>query len=92
MSFQIRKLDTQQTDFKEAMDKLLAWESVSDTQVQQTVLDILHQVKAHGDSAVVEYTNRFDHMQADSMSALEISQDELVKALENLPKEQVKLC
>jgi len=90
MSFQIRKLDTQQTDFKEAMDKLLAWESVSDTQVQQTVLDILHQVKAHGDSAVVEYTNRFDHMQADSMSALEISQDELVKALENLPKEQSK--
>lgn len=88
MTFKIRSFNTQQDNFNESLDKLLAWESVSDTQVQQTVLDILHQVKSRGDDALVEYTNRFDHLQVDNMGALEVSQDELVKALENLPEEQ----
>lgn len=87
---QMRKLDTQQADFSQAMDKLLAWESVSDHQVQQTVLDVLHQVKTKGDEAVVEYTNRFDHLQAQSMAELEIGQQELRDALANLPEQQSK--
>jgi histidinol dehydrogenase len=88
MTFKIRSFNTKQEKFSESLDKLLAWDSVSDTQVQQTVLDILHQVKSRGDDAVIEYTNRFDHLQVEDMAALEVSQDELVKALENLPQEQ----
>lgn len=90
MSFELRQLDTQQADFSESMDKLLAWESVSDPQVQQTVLDILQQVKSRGDEAVIEYTNRFDHLQAQSMAELEIGQDQLREALEKLPEDQRK--
>jgi len=90
MSFELRTLDTQQADFSESMDKLLAWESVSDPQVQQTVLDILQQVKSRGDEAVIEYTNRFDHLQAQNMAELEIGQDQLREALEKLPEEQRK--
>lgn len=87
---QMRKLDTRQDDFNQAMDKLLAWESVSDHQVQKTVLDILHQVETRGDEAVVEFTNRFDHLQANSMSELEIGQDQLREALASLPEDQSK--
>lgn len=87
---QMRKLDTRQDDFNQAMDKLLAWESVSDHQVQQTVLDILQQVETRGDEAVVEFTNRFDHLQANSMDELEISQDQLREALASLPEDQSK--
>ena len=87
---QMRKLDTRQDDFNQAMDKLLAWESVSDHQVQQTVLDILQQVETRGDEAVVEFTNRFDHLQANSIDELEISQDQLREALASLPEDQSK--
>jgi len=90
MTFKIQKLDSQQADFTTSLDKLLAWESVSDTQVQQTVLDILQQVKARGDDAVIEYSNRFDHLQVNSMDQLEISQDELLQALKDLPHDQSK--
>lgn len=90
MSFELRTLDTQQVDFSESLDKLLAWESVSDPQVQQTVLDILQQVKSRGDEAVIEYTNRFDHLQAQNMAELEIGQDQLREALEKLPEDQRK--
>jgi histidinol dehydrogenase len=90
MSFEIQKLSTQEDNFNASLDKLLAWESVSDHQVQQTVLDILHQVKTRGDEAVIEYSNRFDHLQVSKFEQLEISQSELLKALEDLPHEQSK--
>lgn len=88
MSFQVRTLDSQQADFTQAMDDLLSWESVSDHQVQQTVLDILHQIKTRGDEAVIEFSNRFDHLQVDSMTQLEIGQAQLQEALDNLPQER----
>jgi len=84
MSFQMRMLDSQQADFSQAMDNLLSWESVSDHQVQQTVLDILHHIKTRGDEAVIEYSNRFDHLQVSDMAQLEISQDQMQAALEGL--------
>ena len=90
MTFKIQKFDTQDAQFSASLDKLLAWESVSDTQVQQTVLDILQQVKSKGDDAVIEFSNRFDHLQVDSMDQLEVGQAELLKALENLPHDQSK--
>ncbi|MFY0642636.1 MAG: histidinol dehydrogenase [Bermanella sp.] len=88
MSFQMRTLDSQQADFTQAMDDLLSWESVSDHQVQQTVLDILHQIKTRGDEAVVEYSNRFDRLDVNSMAQLEIGQAQLQEALDNLPPAQ----
>lgn len=88
MSFQMRTLDSQQADFTQAMDDLLSWESVSDHQVQQTVLDILHHIKTRGDEAVIEYSNRFDHLQVSDMSQLEIGQAQLQEALDNLPEER----
>ena len=90
MSFEIQKLSTQEDNFSASLDKLLAWESVSDHQVQQTVLDILHQVKSRGDEAVIEYSNRFDHLQVSNIDQLEISQSQLLKALEDLPHDQSK--
>jgi histidinol dehydrogenase len=88
MSFQMRTLDSQQADFTQAMDDLLSWESVSDHQVQQTVLDILHQIKTRGDEALIEFSNRFDRLDVSSMAQLEIGQAELQEALDNLPQAQ----
>jgi histidinol dehydrogenase len=88
MAIDIRRLSSDQADFAEQMDALLAWEAVSDHQVQQIVTDILTQVKARGDAAVVEYSNRFDHLHATSMSELELNQQQLQQALDTLPENQ----
>ncbi|MBE9397299.1 histidinol dehydrogenase [Pontibacterium sp. N1Y112] len=84
----ITRLDSQQDDFAAELDRLLAWESVSDGKVNQIVDEILGRVKAEGDAAVVEYTNRFDRLQVESMAELEMSQERLHNALDNLPAEQ----
>lgn len=87
---EILRLDSQQADFSEQLDKLLAWESVSNKEVNRTVEDILERVKTEGDSAVVEFTNRFDRLSVSSMAELEFSQEDLQQALDNLPEDQHK--
>lgn len=88
--FSICRLDSKQQDFSEQLDKLLAWEAVSDTKVNQIVDEILSRVRQEGDSAVIEYTNRFDHCSAEQMSDLEMSAERLQQALDNLPQDQRK--
>lgn len=84
----IKRLDSTQADFSEQMDKLLAWEAVSDDKVNQIVNEILKRVRSEGDSAVVEYTNRFDGTSVESIAELEMSAERLQEALDGLPAEQ----
>ncbi|MDD3519229.1 MAG: histidinol dehydrogenase, partial [Chromatiales bacterium] len=80
----IARFDTEQADFWQRLDALLAWEGVSDDQVQSTVRGILDDVKKRGDAAVLEYTYRFDRMAAKAMDELEIPQARLDAALERI--------
>tara|TARA_B110000008_G_scaffold16898_1_gene15708 strand:+ start:284 stop:1534 length:1251 start_codon:yes stop_codon:yes gene_type:complete len=66
------------------MDELLAWDSVSDASVQETVTNIVNDVRARGDDALIEYTNRFDRMNVSSMVDLELTQKQLQDALDGL--------
>lgn len=84
----ITRLSSTQEDFDLQLEKLLAWESVSDVKVNQIVDDILSEVKQQGDAAVVTYTNRFDLTSADTMQELELSSEHLAQALAGLPEVQ----
>ncbi|MBJ6611857.1 MAG: histidinol dehydrogenase [Candidatus Thiothrix moscowensis] len=84
----IRQLNTKDASFWQQMQDLLAWESVSDDAVFNTVNSILKDVRSRGDAAVVEYTNRFDRMNAGSMSELEIPLERLQAALNNITPAQ----
>lgn len=86
----IKRLDSSQIDFSQQMDALLAWEAVSDGKVNQIVNEILERVRTEGDTAVVEYTNRFDGTSVDSIEQLEMGAERLQKALDGLPAEQRK--
>ena len=88
MTIDIRRLNTSDTDFSSELKTLLAWESVSDNQVQKVVMDILGDVKARGDKALIEYSNRFDHLNVETIEQLELNQAQLDDALTNLPKNQ----
>jgi histidinol dehydrogenase len=81
----IKKLTTIDAEFQQQLDALLAWEAVSDTAVTDTVKEVLANVKAHGDSAVLDYTKRFDRLDVASMADLEISLERAQAALEAIP-------
>jgi histidinol dehydrogenase len=84
----IKRLATVDADFTAKMDALLAFEAAADEGIERTVATILADVKARGDAAVVDCTNRFDRLTAASMADLELSQAELQKALAGLPADR----
>ncbi len=84
----IRRYSTTDQDFEQALKALLAFDTAQDDSVDVVVADILRDVKLRGDRAVLEYTRKFDRLDAADMNALELSQAELQQALASLPAEQ----
>lgn len=84
----IKRLDSTDAGFQAALDELLAFEGAQDDRIEQTVAAILADVKARGDAAVIEYTNRFDRLSATSMGELELTRAELEAALASLPADR----
>ncbi|MBY0574250.1 MAG: histidinol dehydrogenase, partial [Undibacterium sp.] len=81
----MRRLDSSLDDFAENLRSLLAFEASEDAAIAQAVGQILTDVKKRGDAAVLEYTARYDRLEASSVAALEVKQEELQAALSGLP-------
>ncbi|OYY93509.1 MAG: histidinol dehydrogenase [Hydrogenophilales bacterium 28-61-23] len=81
----ITRLDAASTDFRARLAELLAFNDATDSAVQNAVSEILAGVRARGDAAVLEYTARFDRLNAPDMAALELTQADLQAALTKLP-------
>ena len=88
MTIRIQRLSTVDADFSAKLNTLLAFEAAADENIERTVAGILADVKTRGDAAVVEYTNRFDRLNAGAMADLELSRDELQAALAGLSVER----
>ncbi|MDR1996277.1 histidinol dehydrogenase [Azonexus sp.] len=84
----IKRLSTVDADFTAQLDALLVFEATADESIERTVAGILADVKARGDAAVIDYTERFDRLTATAMSDLELSAGELQAALDGLPAER----
>ncbi|TYL48058.1 histidinol dehydrogenase [Marinomonas sp. IMCC 4694] len=89
MNLSIREFSSSSDGFRDELDALLAWDSVSDAGVQKTVSHIVEQVRLHGDRAVIEFTNRFDRRHVEHSSELEISREELALAKGRVSEELV---
>ncbi|MCH8622017.1 histidinol dehydrogenase [Undibacterium sp. TS12] len=88
MASLITRLDTTDIDFSRKLTSLLAFEASEDEAIDRAAAQILASVKANGDTAVLEATNRFDRLNASSVAALELSQDEMQAALASLNPER----
>ena len=82
------RLSTASPNFEADFKARLHWSADTDAAIEQRVADILADVKLRGDTAVMEYTERFDGLKATDMSALEMTQAELKAAFDGLPAVQ----
>jgi histidinol dehydrogenase len=85
---QIKRLDSSEQNFDQSLQRLLAFENAMDESVDSTAAQILAEIKTRGDAALLEYTNRFDHMNSRSVKELELTQASLQQSLDALPVEQ----
>ena len=84
----LRQLNTQDADFEAEFQRVLHWSADTDAAIEARVAEILADVRARGDAAVLEYTARFDRLSADALGALELTREELKAAFDGLPGEQ----
>ena len=84
----LRRLNTSSPDFEAQYTQLFARMADESADIDARAAEILAVVRARGDAAVLEFTRRFDRLDAPDMAALEISQTELRAALSSLPSEQ----
>ncbi len=88
MTVQIRQLATTTPDFEVEFHRVLHWAAQTDHEIESRVAEILADVKARGDAAVLDYTNRWDALGATSVPALELSKAELQAALAQITPAQ----
>ena len=69
---EVARLDTRDAGFDAALAQLLDRATAADAKVTQAAENIVTDVAARGDSALVEYTNRFDQRSVAAASELEL--------------------
>ncbi|SMM98238.1 Histidinol dehydrogenase [uncultured Candidatus Thioglobus sp.] len=80
----ISKLSSTQPDFQKQLSALLAWESVADKSVANTVDEIITAIKSKGDTALIDFSIQFDKVTANNMADLTIAPSALKTAFDNL--------
>ncbi len=80
----VARLDSSSPDFDLRLQGLLAFENTQDSTIDATVAAILDDVRRRGDDAVLEYTRRFDQLDASSVDVLEVPRKALSAALGGL--------
>jgi histidinol dehydrogenase len=81
MGVNIRLLDTTAPAFEADFERVRHWSAETDAGIEATVTAIVADVRARGDAAVLEYTQRFDRVDVATAGALEIPKTELQAAL-----------
>jgi histidinol dehydrogenase len=82
------RLSTISGSFEADFKARLHWSADTDAAIEQRVADILADVQLRGDAAVLEYTARFDGLDAAGMGQLELTQAELKAAFDTIPAAQ----
>ncbi len=75
-------------DFEHQFNARLAWSADTDAAIEQRVADILADVRKRGDAAVLDYTARFDGLQAANVADLELTTADFAAAFQALPAHQ----
>jgi histidinol dehydrogenase len=81
-------LSTSSATFEVDFKARLHWSAETDAGIEDVVASILHDVQTRGDAAVLEYTNRFDGLNATSVDSFELTQAELKAAFDAIPADQ----
>ena len=83
----IKRLSTSDGDFLPTLDKLIAWNTVSDANIEERVAKIIQQVRANGDQALIDFSNQFDRRSVNSIEQLCVDSTQLEAALANIDTE-----
>jgi histidinol dehydrogenase len=84
----LRRLKTTDAGFDATLEALTRYEAAQDERIEAAARGIIADVRQRGDAALLEYTRKFDRLQARSMAELDVPRAKLDAALAALPAAQ----
>ena len=84
----ITRLNSLDSGFDTGLERLLDWDQTTDPAVETVVRDIIADVRARGDAALIDYTSRFDRWTVTAAVDFECSRDDCQQALAVIDKVQ----
>ena len=80
----IKTLKLADSNFYQSLENAISFDEEDNSQIQQTVKDIVQAVKVNGDQALLEFTKKFDKVDLDNPSDLELPSSILKEAYDSL--------
>ncbi len=84
MNVSIKQLNSIDDDFSDKLAELLHRDTAEQRNIDDQVEAIITQVRQNGDDALCEFSAKFDQYVVESVSALEVTKDQLEKAASNI--------
>jgi histidinol dehydrogenase len=84
----IARLNSEDPGFDADLERLLDWEQAADPAVESVVQQVIADIRARGDAALIEYTGKFDRWQVAGPGELEIPLDACRQALSAIDRDQ----
>ena len=84
----MRRLDTADADFADQLHTLASWDEEVDAEVLIAVDEIVAAIRRRGDEALLEYTRKFDQLNAAVAADLELPGQRMQLALERIDSRQ----
>nr|VFK41386.1 MAG: histidinol dehydrogenase [Candidatus Kentron sp. TC] len=84
----IAHLNSTQVDFEARMKRLVSFDTKENREVERITRDIIADIRDRGDTALIEYTNRFDRRDVVSSEGFFLSTSRLEKAYAEIDGEQ----
>lgn len=85
----IKRLDASKAGFSAELERLTHWSDELEADIEAAVKNVIAEVRARGDAAVIEFTNRWDKRQVGQFSDLMVTEDQLEVAANNISAEQL---
>ncbi len=80
----ITKLSSQQPEFEAKLSALLRYEGILNKQVTEIVDEIISSVRTDGDKSLIDYSVKFDNVNAESLADLTINPKDIKSAYKEL--------
>ncbi|MEM8844096.1 MAG: histidinol dehydrogenase, partial [Pseudomonadota bacterium] len=84
----IRRFNAQDDSFQTDFSSFLEEHNEQENDVSQTVRDIINNIRNKGDTALIEYTHKFDRLDVTQAAQLEIPKEEIQQALDGIDQQQ----
>ncbi len=88
MPLEIQQMSSADADFGARLDDLLQRSAAPDPAVETVVREVIEQIRARGDAALIEYAARFDRLTVAQAADLELPLERLAAAITALSEEE----